>query len=146
MSYLVYCNIQHVLSCFFRSTSSSNVNNQMMTQSLYSRRSSERDQPDFAVTPTPNRLISQNILLQRAPTWTNSYRCSWVQVLISSMMFFLAKLSSHHCDVTLHAAWFRGQRDTVNLSATDQRPIGREKRDAILKDGKRTSINNWTET
>ena len=30
----------------FRSTSSSNVNNQM-TQSLYSRRSSERDQPDF---------------------------------------------------------------------------------------------------
>ena len=70
----------------------------------------------------------------------------FLQVLMSSMMVFLAKLSSHHCDVTLHAAWFRGQRDTVNLSATDQRPIGGEKRDAILKDGKRTSINNWTET
>ncbi len=40
-------------NCFnsFRSTSSSNVNNQLMTQSMYSRRSSERDQV-FILTVT----------------------------------------------------------------------------------------------
>jgi hypothetical protein len=47
-----------------RSTSSSNVNNQLMTQSLYSRRSSERDPPDVTTSSKAKRATSAHGLNQ----------------------------------------------------------------------------------
>ena len=68
----------------FRSTSSSNVNNQM-TQSLYSRRSSERDQPDFnhsvSVVNNSNRT-TKRATSAHGLNQSGEGKCRWAGTLI----------------------------------------------------------------